>query len=106
MFFVELSAGVLFFLNYVLAAVAVVLCVVLFRHYRRMGWLVLGAAFLTPFFFASLRLAHGLPFLTYRSYGITPAGSAQVWYRFDIPGFYLIVVVALALLVRDARRGR
>jgi hypothetical protein len=82
------------------------LCVLLFRKHRRAGWLLLGAAFMTPLFLLFLRIAHGLPVLTYRSYGLSADGMAHLTYRFDIPGYCLVVVLALSLLLRDARRRR
>jgi hypothetical protein len=102
----EVVAAILFFSNYVLVAIAVGLCIGLFRLHRQWGWLVLGVAFLWPFGALLLRLAHGMPFLTYRTVGTNHYGVAQLTYHWQFPGFYLVVVVALLLLMRDARRGR
>lgn len=102
----EAVAAILFISQFVLSAIAASLAVVLFRHSRSVGWLLLAVAFLSPFAFLLLRLAHGLPLLTYHSYGRAANGALQVTVRYDIPGFYILVVVALFLLLREARRGR
>ena len=105
--YIELTAGVLFFSNYLLAATSVLLCVLLYRHYRRCGWLVLGGAFMTPLFLLCNRIAHGWPVLTYRQYsGQDPDHAVRVTYHFDIPSYYLVVVLALWLLLRAARKDR
>ncbi len=99
-------AAFLFYLNYALSATAVGLCVVLYRLQRQIGWLVLGVACLWPFGAVLLRIVHGTRLLTYRSVGIGHDGVAQLTYSLQIPGFYLLTVVALLLLIRDARRGK
>ena len=101
----ETVAAVLFFLDYALSATAVVLCVVLYRLYRQMGWLVLGVAFLWPFGVLLLRIVHGSPLLTYRSMGTDHYGVAELTYNWRFPGFYVVVVIALLMLIRAARRG-
>ena len=102
----EILAAILFFSNFALSATAAILAVMLFRHYRYCGWLVLAVAFLSPFGFLLLRLLHGRPLLTYRSYGPVVDGVAQLTYRLEIPGFYMVVVAGLLLLIRDARRNK
>jgi hypothetical protein len=102
----EIIAPILYFSNFVLSAIAVSLAVMLFRHYRQVGWLLLAVAFLSPFIFLVLRLVHGQPLLTYRSFGPVVNGVAELKLRYDIPGFYMLVVAALLLLIRDARRAK
>ena len=102
----EAIAAILYFSQFVLSAIAASLSIVLFRHYRNVGWLLLAVAFLSPFWFLLLRIVHGQPFFTYRTYGPAVNGIPTLTIRYDIPGFYMLVVVALLLLLRDARRGR
>jgi hypothetical protein len=102
----ETVAAILYFLHFVLAAIAVSLCIMLFRHYRHVGWLLLAAAFLSPFAFLLMRLVNGLPLLTYRSVGSSVNGVSHMTIRYDLPGFYMLVVAALLLLMRDARRAK
>jgi hypothetical protein len=102
----ETVAAILFFFNYALSATAVAFCVVLYRLQRQIGWLILGVAFLWPFGALLLRIVHRLPLLTYRSIGTDHYGVAQLTYNWRFPGFYLVAVVALVLLIRDARRGK
>jgi hypothetical protein len=102
----EILAAILFFANFAFSATAAILAVKLFRHYRHCGWLLLAVAFLSPFGFLLLRFFHGRPLLTYRSYGPVVDGVAQLMYRFEIPGFNMMVVAALLLLIRDARRNK
>ena len=102
----EILAAILYFSQFALSATAAVLAVMLFRHYRYCGWLLLAVAFLSPFGFLLLRFLHGRPLLTYRSYGPAVDGLAQLTYRLEIPGFYIVVVAALLLLLRDARRNK
>jgi hypothetical protein len=106
MTFEEIIAAVLFYSNFVLAATAVSLSVVLFRHYRNCGWLIMACAFSSPFVFLLLRVAHDMPLLTYRSMGSDVNGVAQVTYTWRFPGFYFAVVAALLFLIRDTRRGK
>ena len=102
----EILAAILHFSNFVLSATAAVLAVTLFRYYRHCGWLLLAVAFLSPFGFLLLRLLHGRPLLTYRSHGPVVDGVAQLTYRLEFPGFYMLVVAGLLLLIRDARRSK
>ena len=104
--FIEILAPVLFFSNYALAAVSVFFCLLLFRGSRQCGWLFLMGAFLTPFFFAFLRAAHGLPLLNYERLTQDAAGMPKVTYNLDFPTYYLAVAIGLGLLLRNARRGK
>lgn len=102
----EIIPAILFFSNYALAAIAIGLSIVLYRHYHQAGWLVLGAAFLSPYIFLALRLIHGQSLLTYRTIRPGTDGIPVVTYNMEIPGFYLITVAGLLLLIREARRGK
>jgi hypothetical protein len=99
----EIIAAILYFSNFLLSAMAVSLAVMLFRHHRNFGWLVLAAAFSSPFAFLLMRLVSGHPLFTYRILGPAVSGAGQVTYRIEIPGFYILVVAALLLLTRNAR---
>ena len=102
----EIIAAVLFFSNFALSVIAASLAVMLFRHHRQNGWLLLAVAFLCPFFTLLLRLVNGFALLNYRSVGSNAAGQAQEILHYNFPGFYLVVVAALLLLLRDARRSK
>jgi hypothetical protein len=102
----EILAAILYFSNFALSGTAAILAVMLFRHYRYCGWLVLATAFLSPFGILLLRLLHGRPLLAYRSFGPVADGAGQLTYHLEIPGFYILVVAALLLLIRDARRNK
>lgn len=101
----ETIAAILFFSQFVLAAVAVGLSVALFRHHRQFGWLLLAAAFCSPFVSILLRWMHGMPLLTYYQYGPQVNGVQTVIINWRIPGFYLLVVAGLVLLLRGARQS-
>jgi hypothetical protein len=102
----EILAAILYFSNFAFSAAAAVLAVMLFRHYRHCGWLLLTVAFLSPFGFLLLRFLNGRPLFTYIGSGSDAYGFAHVTIRYDIPGFYMLVVAALLLLIRDARRSK
>jgi len=102
----ETLAAILYFSNFVFSAAAAVLAVMLFPHYRHCGWLLLAVAFLSPFGFLLLRFMNGRPLFNYISSGSDVNGLAHVTIRYDIPGFYILVVVALLLLIRDVRRSK
>jgi hypothetical protein len=68
--------------------------------------LFLAAAFSSPFAFLLLRAVQGEPLFGYKRIGPVVNGVLQVTYRWRIPGFYLLVVVGLFLLMRDPRRDR
>jgi hypothetical protein len=102
----EILAAILHFSNFAFSASAAILAVMLFRHYRHFGWLLLAVSFLTPFWFLLLRIVQGRPLLTYRSSGPVVDGVAQLNYHLEFPVFYMMVVAALLLLIRDARRSK
>ena len=102
----KILAAILHFSNFALSATAAIFAVMLFRHYRHCGWLVLAVSFLSPFGFLLLRIVHGRPLLTYRSYGPVVDGAVQLNYRLEFPVFYMMVVAALLLMIRDARRNK
>jgi hypothetical protein len=102
----ENLAAISYFANFALSATATFLAFKLFRRYRHCGWLMLGVAFLSPFGFLLLRLLHGRPLLTFRSYGPAVNGVAQLTYRVEIPWFYMVVVAGLLSLYRDARSNK
>jgi len=97
-------AAILFFSNYALVAASVFFCLRLFRGSQSCGWLFLAGAFLTPFFLAFARTAHGLPLLNYKSYVLGADGSPKVSYNLDFPCFYLAVAIGLWLILRATRR--
>jgi hypothetical protein len=99
----EIVAAILYFSNYVLGVVAMYFCVVLFRRYRNIGWLVLGSSFLYPFVYLAMRIAAHRRLLTYRIVGTTSGGLASVTYNYEVPGFLILAVAALCLLARDTR---
>jgi predicted membrane metal-binding protein len=102
----EILAAILYFSNFVLSLTVMVLAIMLFRHYRHCGWLLLAAAFLSPFWYFLLRLVHGRPLFSYISTGSDVNGLAHETIRYEIPGYYMIVVAGLLLLIRDARRAK
>jgi len=102
--FFEIFAAFLFFSNYALAAASVFFCLRLFRQSRNYGWLFLAGAFITPFFFAFARTAHGLPLLNYRSYVLDAQGRPKMSVNLDFPCFYLAVALGLWLILRAARK--
>ena|SRR5690242_1807905 len=88
----------------VLAILAIVFCVILYRHYRHVAWLILGAAYLEPFWYLAMRAVHGRPLLYYMSVGTGPDGSTAIHYRITFPFFYIVTAIGLFLLVQHARR--
>ena len=102
----EAIAATLYFSNYVLSAIAVSLAVILFLRHRNCGWLILAGAFSSPFAFLLMRLYSGNPLLTYKAIGPVVNGAASVTYRYDIPGFYLAVVVGLLFFIRDLKNDK
>jgi hypothetical protein len=101
----EITAAMLALSHLVLAAIAMGLCVFLFRRSRNYGWLLLGVLFIQPWYFVAMRLAHGRPALAYRVVGgVTEGGAMQVTYRYDLPTLYVCAVVGLFLLACRARR--
>ena len=92
--------------RYVLAIASVILCVLLFRHYRHWGWLVLGVSLLDPFVHLLIRLVQDRPLLVYRSTGQTVDGMATLSYRWEFPYYWILTVLGLFLLWRATRNGR
>ena len=90
-------------LRYVLAIVAILFCVALFRRQRACGWLLVGVVFLEPFVFLFMRAMRGRPWLAYKSVSASPDGVMEVSYRLDFPFFYIAAVVGLFMLMRGAR---
>lgn len=100
----EITAAVLFYSNYVLAAVAAFLAVMLYLRHRSCGWLVLACAFLSPFYFLVMRKIHGQPLLTYYSAGPVVNGLATVNYNWKLPTFYAAMTIGLFLIKRDGSK--
>jgi len=91
-------------LHYILASLAVTFCIMLFRHYRQVGWLLVCEVFLEPFAVLLMRAIRGRPLLPYRTMGAGPDGIMHVNYSMDFPVLYILAVVGLFLLVRETRR--
>jgi hypothetical protein len=89
---------------FVLAILAIVCCIGLYRHHRQIAWLILGAMFLEPFWFLLMRAIKGRPLLAYMSVGAGADGSQIIHYRIGFPFFYILAVIGLYLLVQNARR--
>lgn len=102
----EVIAATLYFSNYALSAIAVCLAVTLFRRHRNCGWLILAGAFTSPFIFLLMRWCAGHPLFSYETAGPVVNDISTVIYRYDIPGFYLAVVVGLLFFVQDHRRDK
>ncbi|MDD5141540.1 MAG: hypothetical protein PHY43_14925 [Verrucomicrobiales bacterium] len=102
----EAIAAILFYSRFVLAVVVMGLCIMLFRRYRQVGWLVLAAAFLEPFIHVLMSAVQGKPLLTYRALGSVVNGAMQVKYRLELPVFYVVVATALLLLLWEVRHRR
>jgi hypothetical protein len=91
-------------LHYVLAVVAVYLCVTLYRRHRQCGWLLVSAVFLEPFVLMLMRAVRGRPLLRYSTSGPAVDGADQLTYNVDFPVLYILAVVGLFMLVREVRR--
>lgn len=89
--------------RYLFAALAVALCIMLFRRERQFGWLLVSVAFIPSFYALLMRAIHGRPLLTYMSSGTSPEGFARIGYRVDFPIFYLVAIIGLYLLVQQKR---
>ena len=92
--------------RYVLAVAAVYLCVLLYRHYRHCGWLVLGASLLEPFVHLLIRLVQGRPLLVSGTTGQTVDGVATFTYRWEFPYYWILTVLGLFLLWRATRHEK
>ena len=96
----EVTAASLCVLNYILAAVALGLCVSLFRKAKSVGWLFLGLLFIEPFYFLVLRALHGRHLLQYKTYSYPQPGTMEVHLNYDAPLLYISAVIGLLLLRR------
>jgi hypothetical protein len=92
--------------RYALAMASVYLCVLLFRHYRHIGWLILGLSLLDPFVHLLIRLTQGRPLLSYRTTGQTADGLMTISYRWEFPYYWILTVVGLFLLLKAARHEK
>ena len=88
---------------YVFAFIALALCVILFRHYRQYGWLLVSVAFIQPIWTLAMRLLCGQPLLYYITATTTPDGSIKTGYHIAFPAFHIVAIIGLYLLVRKAR---
>jgi hypothetical protein len=100
----QFIAAALYISRFPLAAVAIALCIHLFRRTRNTGWLFLGVPFVEPFYYLAIRFARGRPLLQYQTMGPVRGGVAQLTVRYDIPTLYVCAVVGLLLLARRAAR--
>lgn len=91
-------------LHFVVALLAIWCCILLFRHHRQRGWILLAAIFLEPFVLLVMRAIRARPLLPYRTYGGVVDGALQVNYRIDFPVLLIVAAVGLWMLVRHARR--
>ena len=97
----RIFAATLYALRFPLAAIAIVLCVLLFRRSRSVGWLWLGVLFVEPFYHVSLRLIRGYRLLLYQSSDrVTADGALAVTIHWEFPIFYLFGFLGLYLLYR------
>lgn len=90
--------------RYVLALAGFVLCVLLFRTQRHVGWLVLAITFTDTFWMGLLRVVQGRPFLAYQTHGVSPDGLATLTTRMELPVTTFLSVLGLYLLLRAFRR--
>ena len=92
-------------LHYALAVVAAILCVRLFRRQRQFGWLLVGVVFLEPLLLLAMRAFRGRPLLSYETQTVGSDGVLHITYRLDFPVLYILAVIGLFMLFREARRG-
>ena len=96
--------AIIFYLSYLVsAALAIYLCVILFRHYHQFGWLLVSVTFLQPFWLLLLRAINGHVALSYMTVGVAADGSQKINYRIDFPIFYVVAIIGLYLLVKKTR---
>jgi hypothetical protein len=100
----EILAAALFVSRFLLAAIAIGLCLLLFGKSWLAGWILLALAFLEPFILELIRLIQNKPLLTYRAVGPVVNGAMTLNYRLEFPFFYLITVVGLFALVKGFQR--
>jgi hypothetical protein len=91
-------------LRYLAAALAIYLCLALFRRDKAWGWLLLSAVFLEPFTLLLVRAFRGQAVLTYKSMAVGSDGVMQVTYRMDFPLLHLLAVVGLFWLAGSPAR--
>ena len=92
-------------LLYVLAIIAIALCVRFYRRHRQCGWLFLAAVFLEPFVLLIMRALRGRPLMPYKVVSSSPEPLMQVSYRIDFPFLLTLGVIGLFLLAREVRRA-
>src|SRR5258708_28320487 len=90
--------------RYMLALVGIFLCVSLFRRSQKFGWLLLSALFLEPFYICVARLILGRPVFRLHTMGDVTGGVQKITFHYDFPLFYILAVVGLFLLTREARQ--
>lgn len=90
-------------LQYVLAVAALYFCIMLFRRRRFWGWLLLSAIFLEPFYLLFARAIRGRPMLAFKSVSEGSDGITEVTYSLNFPFFYILAVLGLFLLFRQAQ---
>jgi hypothetical protein len=99
------TIAIIFYLSYLVsAALAIYFCVILFRHYRQIGWLLVSVTFLQPFWLLFVRAIHGHVALSYMTVVVAPDGSQKIGYRIDFPVFYVVAIIGLYLLVKKTCR--
>ena len=92
-------------LHYVLAIIAIALCVRFYRRQRQCGWLFLAAVFLEPFVLLIMRAMRGRPLMPYKVVSSGPEPFMQINYRIDFPFLLTLGVIGLFLLARGVRRA-
>src|SRR5450432_2386791 len=97
----EVIAVISHLAHYILAAVAIVLCVILYRRQRKCGWLLVGTVFREPFVLLVMRAIHGRPLFSYKTQSLGSDGVLHINYQWDFPVLYVLAVIGLYLLVRD-----
>ena len=102
----EIIAIISYLLHYVLAVVAVILCVKLFRRRCQFGWLLVGAVFLEPLALLVMRAFRGRPLLSYETQTLGSDSVLHVNYRLDFPVLYILGVIGLFLLFRGTRHDK
>lgn len=90
-------------LHYVLAVIAVTICLRLYRPQRQWGWLFLSAIFLEPFVLLVMRVLNGRPLMPYKVVNHGADLIMNVTYRYNFPFLYLLALVGLVLLFRQTR---
>lgn len=102
--YMEALAILLQVLRLVIAACAVVFSFLLFRHYRRIAWLLLGALFAEPLLESLLRLLRGGSLLSHRVVSLGEGDIQTMTYRIEFPVLYYLAFIGLLMMFREARR--